>query len=171
MLSILNRLKEYLEETKPKSLPSIEMIDRMIERVETEGINEQDLLIEALKMFEKFEGEMQYNALEYQTRDRRKLKQYLAAPLQKARAKRDPREIGELLRLQRLLDEPPETTRRMNQETIDLALEVLKIKEEHPNWSYKNIALRHFGDIGEEDRIKKAVQRLRRRIKEESEDG
>jgi hypothetical protein len=104
--------------------------------------------------------------LEIATRNRRELGKHFESAINQAIAERDALSLVKLQRLQKLLDNPPDSTRTIEQETVDLALEVWSIKDKHPNWSLKDIAVKHFGDISYHELIKKATQRVRKAQKE-----
>ena len=127
MNSILSDLKQYVRRKYTDSLPLDEMLDRMTARVKAKGIDEHDLILQSLTTLEQVETDQLTSALEIATRDRRKLTEYFNDAIDKAVAKRDALEIVRLQRLKKLIEEPPEqrTTRKMDNETVELAIEVL----------------------------------------------
>jgi hypothetical protein len=137
------------------------MLARFIKRVDSEKVDERDLLLKALSALEQVESRQRYAGLEIATRNRKELNKYFENAINQAIDERDALSILKLQRLQKLLDNPPDSTRTLDQETVDLALEVWSVQKEHPNWSLKDIAVKHFGDINEYERIKKATQRVR----------
>ena len=165
MTEILKQLKAYLQNKSGDHLPYYEMLNRFIKRVDTGKIDERDMLIKALSALELVESRQMYAGLEIATRNRKELSKYFEGAINQAVAERDALVIVKLQRLQRLLDNPPNTTRTLDQETVDLALEVWNVQKEHPSWSLKDIAVKHFGDINEYERIKKATQRVRKERK------
>jgi hypothetical protein len=161
MTEILKQLNAYLRSKSGDHLPLYEMLARFIKRVDSEKIDERDLLIKALSALEQVESRQRFAGLEIATRNRRELSKYFEGAINQAIAERDAVLLVKLQRFQQLLDNPPEATRTLDQETVDLALEVWSVQKEHPNWSLKDIAVKHFGDISEYERIKKATQRVR----------
>lgn len=161
MAEILKQLMSYLKNKSGNYQPYYEMLKRHILRVETEKIDERDLLINALSALEHLESRKRFSGLEIATRNRKELNKYFENAIKQAVAERDALLLVELQRLQALLDSPPDTTRTLDQDTIDLALEAWSIQKKHPGWSLKDVAVKHFGDINEYERIKKATQRVR----------
>jgi hypothetical protein len=166
MTEILKQLKAYLQNKSGDHLPYNELLNRFIKRVDTEKIDERDLLIKALSALEQVESRQLYAGLEIATRNRNELNKYFEKAINQAVAERDALLLVKLQGLQKLLDNPPDSTRTIDQETIDLALEVWNVKKEHPSWTLKDIAVKHFGDINEYERIRKATQRVRKAQKE-----
>jgi hypothetical protein len=165
MAEILKQLKAYLRTKSGDHLPYHEMLSRLIKKVETENVDERDLIIHSLSVAERIELRQRYDALEIATRNRRDLQEYFDEAKSQAIAQRDALVLRKLERLQKTLDNPPDKTRTLDQETIDLALEVWGVQMDHPSWSLKDIAVKHFGDINEYERMKKATQRVRKVIK------
>ncbi|HRQ32039.1 MAG TPA: hypothetical protein PLM89_02920 [Anaerolineales bacterium] len=162
MTKILNQLKAYLQSKSGDHLPYSEMLKRFIKRVDSQKIDERDLLMKALSALEQVESKQLYRGLEIATRNRKELNRHFEGAINQAIAERDALSLVKLQRLQKLLDSPPDSTRTLDQETVDLALDVWDIKEKHPNWSLKDIAVKHFGDISYHELIKKATQRVRK---------
>jgi hypothetical protein len=103
-----------------------------------------------------------YNALEIATRNRKELQEYFDEAKNQAIAQRDALVLRKLERLQKILDNPPDKTRTLDQETVNLALKVWSVQLEHPSLSVKDIVVKYFGGIGEYDRLKKAIQRVKK---------
>ncbi len=164
MTEILKQLKAYLQTKSRDQLPYHEMLSRLIKKVETGNVDERDLIIRALSVAERVELRQMYDALEIATRNRKDLKEYFDESKSQAIAQRDALILRKLERLQKTLDNPPDKTRTLDQETVDLALEVWSVQMDHPSWSLKDIAVKHFHDINEYERIKKATQRVRKVI-------
>jgi hypothetical protein len=141
------------------------MLSRLIKKVETENIDERDLIIEALSVAERIKLRQLYDALEIATRNRRDLQGYFNEARNQATAQRDALMLEKFKRLQETLNNPPDKTRTLDQETVDLALKVWNVQKQHPSWSLKDIAVKHYGDINEYERIKKATQRVRKVLK------
>jgi hypothetical protein len=167
MAEILKQLKAYLLSKRGDHLPYHEMLNHLIKRVETENIDERDVIIDALAVSEANKLRQLYNSLEIATRNRKDLKKYFDEAIYEAAAQRDALMLVRLQRLQKTLDNPPDKTRTIDQATIDLALEVWQVQEKHPNWSIKDVAVKHFHNISEYELIKKALQRVRRAIQKE----
>ena len=165
MTEILKQLSAYLRSKSGNHLPYYEMLARFIKRVDSEKIDERDLLIKALSALERVESKERFAGLEIATRNRKELNKYFEGAINQAVAERDALLLTRLQKLQKLLDNPPDSTRTLDQETIDLALKVWSIQKEHPNWSLKDIVVKHFGGIDEYERIKKATQRVRKERK------
>lgn len=165
MAEILKQLKEYLRTKSGDHLPYHDMLSRLLKKVETENFDERDLIIRALSIAERIELSQLYDALEIATRNRRELNGYFYEARSQAIAQRDALMLEKFKRLQKILDNPPEKTRTLDQETVDLALKVWTLQKEHPSWSLKDIAVKHFGDINEYERIKKATQRVKNEMK------
>jgi hypothetical protein len=130
--------------------------------VETEKIDEQDLILHALLMSERIKLRQLYNSLEIATSSRRELNKYFDEAINEATAQRDALILSKLQRLQKTLDNPPNITRTLDQATVDLVLEVWTLHERFPDLTLKDIVIKHFGGISEYDRIRKAVQRVRK---------
>ena len=162
MTEILKQLNAYLRSKSGDHLPYYEMLARFIKRVDSEKLDERDLLIRALSALEQVESRQRFTGLEIATRNRKELSRYLEGAINQAVAERDALALVKLQRLQKLLDNPPDSTRTLDQETVDLALEVWSIKEQHPNWSLKDIAVKYYKDISYYEVIKKATQRVRK---------
>ena len=165
MTEILKQLKAFLRNKPGDHLPYHEMLNRLIKRVEIEKIDERDLIIRALSISEETELQQLYNGLEIATRNRKNLQKYFDEAKRQAIGQRDAYMLVQLERLQETLNNPPDSTRTTDQATIDLALEVWNVQKKHPRWSLKDIAVKHFGDINEYERIKKATQRVRNEMK------
>ena len=165
MTDILKQLNAYLRSKGGDHLPYYEMLDRLVNRVETEKIDERDLIIKALSVLEQTESRQMFSALEIATRNRKPLNEYFHEAMRQAMAQRDALQLIRLKQLKDILDNPPITTRTIDQKTIDLALEVWKVQQEHPNWTLKEVAVKHFGDISEYELIRKATQRVRKASK------
>ena len=162
MTEILKQLKAYLRNKSGDHLPYHEMLDRLIKKVETENIDERDLIIRSLSVAEQTDLRQLYNALEIATRNRKELQAYFDEAKNQAIAQRDALVLRKLERLQKILDNPPDKTRTLDQETVDLVLKVWSVQLEHPSLSVKDIVVKYFGGIGEYDRIKKAIQRVKK---------
>ena len=155
-------MNAYLRSKSGNHLPHYEMLARFIKRVNSEKIDERDLLIKALSALERVESKERFAGLEIATRNRKELSKYFEGAINQAVAERDALLLVRLQRLQKLLDNPPNSTRTLDQETIDLVLKVWSVQEKYPNWSLKDIVVKHFGGINEYERIKKAIQRVRK---------
>lgn len=145
-------------------LPAREMLKRMSKRIAS-GEDEGALIVKALHALERLEGQQLLDALDLGTRNRRKLERYFDGAISQAADERDALRIEDLMDLKNLLLNPPDTTRTIDQSTVDLALEAYKLKRKHPYWSYVRIATEMTGNPSDGERIKKAVQRARRAVK------
>jgi hypothetical protein len=165
MTEILKQLNTYLQNKSGDHLPYYEMLARFIKRVDSEKVDERDLLIKALSALEQIESGQRFAELENATRSRKGLHRHYEGAIKQAVAERDALLLVKLQKLQKLLDNPPASTRTLHQETIDLAVEVWRVQKEHPAWSLKDVAVKHFDNINEYERIKKATQRVRNEVK------
>lgn len=167
MTTILRDLKQYVRNKFHGALPPVEMLERMMERVEEKGIDERELIFTALRTLEQVESDQQHSELEIATRDRRRLIKYFDGALELAVAKRDALEIVRLKRLKKLINEPPSTTRKIDSTTIDSLLKVYVAMHENPRFNFKEAVIHVYGDTSEYERLKKANQRHMKRLKEE----
>lgn len=171
MTQILLDLKEFIKREKRYDIPDMELIDRMINRVEEENVDERMLIIEALEIYERVKAGQKIEALELATRNRRELLNYYYPLMNDALHRRNSRDILRLREVKKLLCKPMDTTRKMDTATIDLAQEVKAVLQAHPDWNMKDVAVKHFGDIGEYGRIRKAMSRYNKMQKREKRRG
>jgi hypothetical protein len=107
------------------------MLKRMDQQIAS-GEDESALIIKALHALERLEGRQLLDTLELATRNRRELKRYFEAAISQAANERDALRIEDLQELQDLILNPPDTRKKIQQDTIDLALRALKIKKKLP---------------------------------------
>jgi hypothetical protein len=161
-------LRELLVYTQDKhrrghdQFPVLGMLRRMIKRVGSGKTTEAELLIRALIALEQKESHQKYEALELAVRDKRELSKFFKEAIEQAIAERDAMALIKLRRLQSLLDTPPSTTRTISVETVNEAVKVLEIKDEHPEWTYEKISTELYGDPSHAERLRKSVQRMRK---------
>ncbi len=154
-----------------RDLPTREMLKRMDQRIAS-GEDESALIVKALHALERLEGRQLFDALELATRNRRELKRYFEAAIQQAAGERDALRIDDLLELKDLIDNPPDTGKTIEQETIDLALGYWAAKKSNPRLTYRQYAKQKAISTGkshdtesvviEAERIKTAVSRVKK---------
>jgi hypothetical protein len=152
-------------------LPTREMLKRMDQRIAS-GEDESTLIIKALRALEHLEGRQLLDALELGTRNRRELKRYFEAAINQAAGERDALRIEDLQELQELILNPPDTSKTIEQETIDLALGYWAAKRVTPTLTYKKYARQKAMSTGmaydaesivfEAERIRTAVSRVKK---------
>jgi len=180
MVRLLQELHEWAR--KQDEQVFVNLLDRFMEKINKGEIIENDLpilnlyqtitrsvskknetnrlFLHFLLLLDNYESRKIAQALHFEVLRRHELLSRMKAEKIESIRRNDAVGFLQIDRDIELLNQAPEATRQIDQETVDLAIKALRLKEKH-RWSYLRVSSELFGDPSRADQIKKAVQRAR----------
>jgi len=165
-VNVLERMIEQVSngEVTEDDLP-IPMLHQIISRSISNPAESNCLLIYVLTLIDNYQSRVIRKALNVEVARRRDLLSRLDAEKQEAIRRNDAIAFLKIERELQLLREAPKTTRQIDVETFDDVIKALELQKKHPLWSLTRISTEMYDDPSQAERLKKAIQRVRKAVK------